>query len=145
MNNAIGVVIENLIENCDRAAFATASDMPSADSGTYQTRSTAGIYTRATTMEARAGVSVLEAAALGPNAGAGLHAGPSGLTAYAKAEAVRAEVSAAGLTVGVGLGVNSGLSLGVDGLEVAVLGFGFSVGPRMAVKLPIADVSCIVM
>lgn len=141
----IGAMIESVIENHDRDAFADATGTPVADVGTYQTRSTVGAYARAMTVEARAGVSVLEVGARGPNAAIGAHAGPSGLMVYGKAELVRAEASAGGAVVGVGLDVNTGASIGPDGVDASVLGFGFSIGPRVAVRIPIADVSCVVM
>lgn len=144
VSGGVGAMVECIIDNADREGFADATNIPAAEAGTYQTRSTVGIYARATTFEAKTGISILEAVAMGPNAVAGLHAGPSGVAAYAKAELVRAEASAAGFVIGGGVNVNTGASIGPDGAEISLLGFGVSVGPRMSLKTPIVDVSCII-
>lgn len=99
----IGAIIASGIENHDRDAFADATGTPVTGVGTYETRSTVGVYARAMTVEACGGWSILEAGSRGPNAAIGVHAGPSGLIVYGKAELVRAEASAGGVVAGMGV------------------------------------------
>jgi len=78
----------------------------------------------------------------GPAAGVGAQASLVQVGVHAAAELARAEVSVAGINAGVGFNLNTGASAGVDGVSANFLGFGFSVGPTMAVRTPVADVSC---
>lgn len=41
--------------------------------------------------------------------------------------------------------MSTGASIGIDGLDVSVAGFGVSIGPRMAIKLPILEITCTIM
>ncbi|XP_056324305.1 uncharacterized protein si:ch73-106k19.5 [Danio aesculapii] len=106
----------------------------------------AGAYAEAGVGRARAEYSVFDAEAKGPNASAGAEASTA-LTAGAMARAEIGSVSANAGPVGVklGLGVDTGASIGVDGLEVKVLGIGFSVGPRTSISFLGSEVSCSVM
>jgi hypothetical protein len=146
ITGSIGATMESIVDNIDRPAFAEATDVPSADANTYTTRTTIGAYARAGTVEATAGFSVGDVSARGPNVAAGAQLGLfTGVTAYAKAEVARAEVNLAGMNAGVGLNGSSGISIGpLDGVDVSLLGFGFSIGPKLSLKLPVADVSCII-
>lgn len=57
------------------------------------------------------------------------------------ASLVRAEGYAGPLTVGTGVNLDCGAAIGVNGIEMTVLGTGFSIGPKLALRTPFADVS----
>jgi hypothetical protein len=63
----------------------------------------------------------------------------------ASATVARAEANVGPLQAGVGLNFDTGASVGIDGVKLDVLGFGFSFGPKMSIKTPIADISCSIM
>ncbi|XP_063297006.1 uncharacterized protein LOC134585512 [Pelobates fuscus] len=102
-----------------------------------------GAYAEAGIGKARAEVSVFEAEARGPNASAGAEASLTGVSAMAKAEIASASASAGPLGVKVGLGVDTGVSAGVDGVEVKFLGTGIKFGPTTSVSLVGSEVSCV--
>ena len=60
--------------------------------------------------------------------------------AHVGAEVCRAEAGAAGVTVGVGLQANTGVSIGPTGISADFLGFGFSIGAKTRVSLPFFDI-----
>lgn len=139
-----GTFLESIINDCDRKPGAYTRKLIT-EAGTYKTRCSTGVVARAVTAEVTAHASVASATARGPGAVAGAHAGAGGVAAYATAEVARAEASVAGITVGVGLNANTGASIGIDGIEASILGFGMSIGPRMSIKTPVGDVSCVIM
>ena len=63
----------------------------------------------------------------------------------AELELARAEAAAGPIKAGVGLSANTGASIGPDGVEASVLGFGASLGPQISVRTPVADASCVLM
>ena len=143
---SLGRTIESVIEDHDKEGSASADTLV-AEAGTYKGRVSTGAFAKAVTAEASASYSVFSAAARGPGASAGAHAGISGVSAMATAELARAEASAAGASIGVGLSLDTGASIGVDGVSASVAGFGISIGPKMGIKTPIIDatISCSVM
>ncbi|XP_016096298.1 uncharacterized protein [Sinocyclocheilus grahami] len=143
----------NMIDTADRPADANAEGTY-ARSGTYAVSPEnepgkriprAGAFAEAGVGRARAEYSVFEAEAKGPNASAGAEASVAGAGAMARAEIASASAQAGPLGVKVGLGVDTGASVGVDGLEVKFLGTGFSVGPKTSISLLGSEVSCSVM
>ncbi|KAK9966908.1 hypothetical protein ABG768_003990 [Culter alburnus] len=94
---------------------------------------------------ARAELSVLEAEAKGPNASAGAEASLTGVAAMARAEIASASASAGPVGLKVGLGVDTGASIGLGGVEAKFLGTGFSIGPKTSVSVLGSEVSCVVM
>ncbi|XP_056324304.1 uncharacterized protein LOC130237393 [Danio aesculapii] len=94
---------------------------------------------------ARAECSVFEAEAKGPNASVGAEISVLGAGAMARAEIASASASAGPVGVKVGLGVDTGASIGVDGLEAKFLGTGISIGPKTSVAVLGSEVSCSVM
>lgn len=63
----------------------------------------------------------------------------------ARAEIGSASVHAGPVGVKVGLGVDTGASVGPNGLEVKVLGTGVTLGPNPSIALLGSEVSCSVM
>ncbi|XP_055062608.1 uncharacterized protein [Misgurnus anguillicaudatus] len=104
-----------------------------------------GVYAEAGVGRARAELSVLEAEAKGPNVTAGAEANATGVAAMARAEVASASAKAGPVGVKVGLGVDTGASVGLNGVEVKVLGTGISFGPKTSVSLLGSEVSCSVM
>ncbi|ODM89125.1 hypothetical protein Ocin01_17557 [Orchesella cincta] len=143
VNASIQGTIESLVEDIDREPGAYVVGL-NACSGTYTGKRIpmAGAYARASTGDVQAHAGPCHVRANGPAAAAGAHASVLGVAAYANAEVARAEASVAGITAGVGLNFNTGASAGVDGVSASALGFGFSVGPSMAIRTPVADVAC---
>ncbi|KAH6843156.1 hypothetical protein B0I37DRAFT_437256 [Chaetomium sp. MPI-CAGE-AT-0009] len=116
----IGATIESVIDTWDRPGYADAG-LEYADAGVYETRMTRGVYAQAGCGIARAGCTVAEAEARGPNVSAGAQFGYlSGVSVFAHAEAVSAQASLAGVTAKVGLNANTGFSAGVDGLAAGL-------------------------
>ncbi|XP_048029626.1 uncharacterized protein LOC125257202 [Megalobrama amblycephala] len=105
----------------------------------------AGAYAAAGVGRARAELSVLEAEAKGPNASAGAEMSWVGSGAMARAEIASASAKAGPVGVKLGLGFDTGVSAGVDGLEAKFLGTGFSIGPKTSVSVLGSEVSCVVM
>uniref|UniRef100_A0A3Q2GGM7 Uncharacterized protein n=1 Tax=Cyprinodon variegatus TaxID=28743 RepID=A0A3Q2GGM7_CYPVA len=97
----------------------------------------AGVYAEAGVGEAGAEWSVFDAKAKGPNAsaGAGVSAGTLKARAMATAEIASASASAGPIKAKVGLGVDTGVEVGLTGVEVKVLGIGFSFGRKIGVSL----------
>ncbi|KAL2260549.1 hypothetical protein VTK26DRAFT_5416 [Humicola hyalothermophila] len=146
ITGGIGATLESVIDNWDRPAYADSTPGEYADAGVYHTRTTQGVYAQAGVGMARAGCSVAEVEARGPNVAAGAQAGMvSGVSVFAHAELASAQASVAGVTAKVGLNANTGFSAGPDGVSAEFLGFGFAVGPHLEVDTPIAGVSCVVM
>jgi len=129
------------VNDIDRSPGASASG-PGRAAGTYETRMGIGAYARASVFDAEAHASTLQARVNGPAAGVGAQASLVQVGVHASAELPRAEVSVAGINAGVGFNLNTGASVGVDGVSANFLGFGFSVGPTMALRTPVADASC---
>lgn len=62
-------------------------------------------------------------------------------SAGVNASLVRAEGNIGPITVGTGINFSTNASIGVNGVEATVLGTGFSIGPKIAVKTPFVDLS----
>ncbi|XP_057188078.1 uncharacterized protein LOC130553235 isoform X2 [Triplophysa rosa] len=107
----------------------------------------AGAQCEAGVGRARAEFSVFEAEAKGPNASAGAEAsvGALGASAMARAEVASVCAKAGPVGVKVGLGVDTGVSVGLGGFEAKFLGFGFTIGPKTSISLLGSEVSCSVM
>lgn len=97
----------------------------------------AGVYAAAGVGYARAEWSIFDAEAKGPNASAGVGASAASLSAkaFAKAELASASASAGPLKATVGLAADTGVGIGLTGVEAKVLGTGFSSGRKMGVSL----------
>lgn len=104
-----------------------------------------GVYAEAGVGRAHAEYSLFEAEAKGPNASAGAETSLVGVGAMARAELASASAKAGPIGLKVGLGVDTGASIGVNGVEVKVLGTGISVGQKTSVSVLGSEVSCSVM
>ncbi|MGH0146771.1 UNVERIFIED_CONTAM: hypothetical protein FKN15_008747 [Acipenser sinensis] len=136
-----------IIDTIDREGAASA-DSTYAGAGTYTTDERipkAGAFAEAGVGRAKAEYSLFEAEAKGPNAVAGAEVSILGASAIARAEVASASASAGPVGVKVGLGVDTGASVGVDGIEAKFLGTGFSIGPKPSVSVLGSEVSCSVM
>ncbi|KTG04409.1 hypothetical protein cypCar_00031846 [Cyprinus carpio] len=139
----------DIIDTADRPANAIAEGTY-ARSGTYAGKRIpkTGVYAEAGVGRACAEFSVFEAEAKGPNASASAEASVArlGAGAEARAEVGSASAQAGPFSMKVGLGLDTRVSLGiVDGLEVKVLGTGFTIGPRTSISLLGSEVSCSVI
>uniref|UniRef100_A0A8C1S194 Uncharacterized protein n=1 Tax=Cyprinus carpio TaxID=7962 RepID=A0A8C1S194_CYPCA len=105
----------------------------------------AGYHAEAGVGRARAEASVFEAEAKGPNASASAEASLVKLGAVARAEIASASAKAGPVGVKVGLGLDTGASIGVDGVEAKFLGTGFTIGPKVSVSVLGSEASCSVM
>ncbi|KAG1950166.1 hypothetical protein F2P79_011753 [Pimephales promelas] len=147
-----GSVID-MIETYDRPGDAYA-ESTYARAGAYANSSKdepgkripkAGVYAEAGLGRARAEFSVFEAEAKGPNASAGAGASVVEVGAMARAEIASASAKAGPVGVKLGLGVDTGASVGVSGVEAKFLGTGVSIGPKTSVSVVGSEVSCAVM
>uniref|UniRef100_A0AAY5EI30 Uncharacterized protein n=1 Tax=Electrophorus electricus TaxID=8005 RepID=A0AAY5EI30_ELEEL len=106
----------------------------------------AGAVAEAGVGRAGAEWSIFEAEAKGPNASAAAQANVLGVSAMAWAEVGSASASAGPLKVTAGLGVDTGVRAGADGVEVKFLGTGIKVGETgVGVSVLGSEVSCAVM
>ncbi|XP_052425442.1 uncharacterized protein LOC127968339 [Carassius gibelio] len=101
----------------------------------------AGYLAEAGVGRARAEYSIFEAEAKGPSASFGIEAKEGKLGAMARAEIASASAKAGPVGVKVGLGFDTGASIGLGGVEAKILGFGFSFGSKMGVSLLGSEVS----
>ncbi|XP_056120857.1 uncharacterized protein LOC130099273 [Rhinichthys klamathensis goyatoka] len=147
------VDVINVIDTFDRPADASAEG-PYAGTGTYAVAfedepgkriPKAGAFAEAGVGRAHAEFSIFQAEAKGPNASAGAEANVVGAGAMARAEVGSASAKVGPVGVKVGLGVDTGASVGADGLEVKVLGTGFKFGPEPSLSFLGSEVSCCVM
>uniref|UniRef100_A0A672LHE9 Si:ch73-106k19.5 n=1 Tax=Sinocyclocheilus grahami TaxID=75366 RepID=A0A672LHE9_SINGR len=140
MNGIIG-----MIDTIDRPADAKA-ESTYARSGSYKEAfenkpgkriPKAGVYAEAGVGRASAEFSIFRAEAKGPNASAGAEATVArlGVGAMAQAEIASASASAGPLDVKLGLGVDTGAYIGLGGVEVKILGCGFSFGRKTSISL----------
>ncbi|KAJ8267520.1 hypothetical protein COCON_G00126920 [Conger conger] len=144
----------NMIDTFDRPEDARAEGLY-ASAGSYeeggftdkpmQRIPKAGVYAYAGVGHAKAEYSVFEAEANGPNASAGAGASVTGVNAMARAELASASATAGPLKVKAGLGVDTGVSAGVDGVEAKFLGTGVRIGPKPAISLLGSEVECSIM
>ncbi|OCT58309.1 uncharacterized protein LOC495244 isoform X1 [Xenopus laevis] len=104
----------------------------------------AGAYAGAGVGRARAAVSVLEAEAKGPNASAGAVAKIYRAEAMARAEVGSVSASAGPIKATLGLGVDTGVKVGVDGVEAKILGTGIRLGPNPSISLLGSELSCVI-
>uniref|UniRef100_A0A8C2DFI5 Uncharacterized protein n=1 Tax=Cyprinus carpio TaxID=7962 RepID=A0A8C2DFI5_CYPCA len=132
--------IINMVDTYDRPAD-TSTEGTYARSGAYVIKPEnkpmhriprAGVSAEAGVGRARAEFSVFEAEAKGPNASASAEASVAifGAEAMARAEIGSVSATAGPVDVKLGLGLDTGASIGLNGLEVKFLGTGFSVGPK---------------
>uniref|UniRef100_A0A672MK85 Uncharacterized protein n=1 Tax=Sinocyclocheilus grahami TaxID=75366 RepID=A0A672MK85_SINGR len=105
----------------------------------------ARVFAEAGVGQARAEFSVFEAEAKGPNACASAEASAVGARAMARAEIASASAIAGPVDVTLGLGLDTGASVGLDGVEVKFLGTGFKYGPKTSLSFLGSEVSCAVM
>lgn len=107
----------------------------------------AGYIAEAGFGRARVEASIFEAEARGPNASACAEANALKLEAMARAELVSVSAKAGPLAGKLGVGLDTGASVGWDGVEVKFLGTGISLGPKMGVSIlgSEASASCSVM
>ncbi|XP_056592811.1 uncharacterized protein LOC130411855 [Triplophysa dalaica] len=148
--------IFNIIDTYDRAGHASA-ESTFARCGTFTTKgfenksgqrlSKAGVYAEAGVGRARAEFSVFDAEANGPNASVSAIAslGSVGVSAMARAEITSVSARAGPVGVKLGLGVDTGASIGLGGVEAKFLGTGISIGPKTSVSVLGSEVSCSVM
>lgn len=94
---------------------------------------------------ARAEFSVFEVEAKGPNASACAEANVVGAGAIARAEVASASAKVGPVGVKVGLGFDTGATVGLGGVEVKILGSGVRLGPNTGVSFLGSEVSCSVM
>ncbi|XP_063297739.1 uncharacterized protein LOC134586165 [Pelobates fuscus] len=141
-----------IIDTIDKEARVSAEGT-FAQSGTYVHKGSnkageripkVGAYAEAGVGKASAEYSVFEAEARGPNASAGAEASAIGVNAMARAEIGSASATAGPINVRVGLGVDTGVSVGPDGLELKVLGTGFRFGPTTSLSLFGSEISCVI-
>uniref|UniRef100_A0A4W4GYZ6 CUB domain-containing protein n=1 Tax=Electrophorus electricus TaxID=8005 RepID=A0A4W4GYZ6_ELEEL len=116
-----GAYAEGPYANADTCAYAF-TDKPG------QRIPKAGAIAEAGVGRAGAEWSIFEAEAKGPNASAAAQANVLGVNAMARAEVGSASASAGPLKVTAGLGVDTGVRAGADGVEVKFLGTGIKVG-----------------
>uniref|UniRef100_A0A673NC57 Uncharacterized protein n=1 Tax=Sinocyclocheilus rhinocerous TaxID=307959 RepID=A0A673NC57_9TELE len=143
----------DMIDTFDRPADANAEGTY-ARSGTYATSPEdepgkripkAGVYAEAGVGRASAEYSIFEAEAKGPNASAGAEVSVVGAGAMARAEIASVSAKAGPVSAKLGLGFDTGVSAGLDGLEAKILGTGISIGPKTSISLLGSEVSCSVM
>uniref|UniRef100_A0A6I8S2Z3 Uncharacterized protein n=1 Tax=Xenopus tropicalis TaxID=8364 RepID=A0A6I8S2Z3_XENTR len=141
-----------MIDTFDRPPEASAVG-PYAGAGTYANGfkiapgkwiPKAGAYAGAGVGKARAAVSVLEAEAKGPNASAGAEVSAFGAGAMAKAEVGSVSATAGPLSATLGLGVNTGVQVGLDGVETKIFGTGVTLGPRPSISFVGSEVACVI-
>ncbi|XP_028976683.2 uncharacterized protein LOC114839478 [Esox lucius] len=94
---------------------------------------------------ARAAISVLEVEAKGPNVSAEASATILGAGAMARAEVGSVSITAGPVRASLGLGVDTGVSAGVDGVEVKLLGTGLKLGPRPSVAVLGSKAECSIL
>ena len=92
--------------------------------------------------KARAEWRVCDAEANGPNACAAVGYTALGAGVMAKAELASASASAGPLKATVGLGVDTGAHIGLDKVEVKVLGTGFSLGVTPSISVLGSSAEC---
>ncbi|CAK6984816.1 hypothetical protein D9C73_010649 [Scomber scombrus] len=96
----------------------------------------AGLYAGAGVGHARVEWSICDAEAKGPNAGAIVSASlATGAKAMAKAEIASASASAGPVKATVGLSADTGVGIGLTGVEAKLFGTGFSFGRKMSISL----------
>ena len=115
-------------------------------SGTYESDRTLrkGGYAGASLAEASANYSIFGASASMYSANAHYEYGLNN-SVGANVSLARAEAHAGPVQIGTGLSLDTGASIGLDGVSASVAGFGFRVGPKMQIKTPVVDVSCNLM
>ncbi|CAF0774599.1 unnamed protein product [Didymodactylos carnosus] len=115
----------------------------SAYSGTYETKRTLrkGAYAGASIAEARANYGPCGVSASLLSASAHVEYGLNNSVGV-DLSIVRAVAHAGPLQVGVGLNLDTNASVGFDGIQASLLGFGFRAGLKTGVKTPVVDASC---
>ncbi|KTF78982.1 hypothetical protein cypCar_00047016 [Cyprinus carpio] len=138
-----------MIDTYDRPASANAEG-GYAEQGLYASGFTdkpgeripkAGYLAEAGVGRARAEYSIFEAEAKGPSASIGAEAKGGKIGAMARAEIASASAKAGPIGVKVGLGFDTGASIGLGGVEAKFLGFGFSFGSKMGLSFLGSEVS----
>ncbi|XP_056591760.1 uncharacterized protein LOC130411288 [Triplophysa dalaica] len=101
----------------------------------------AGILAEAGYGRARAEYRFFEAEARGPNASIGAELRLTKLRAMARAELASASAKAGPVTVKAGLGLDTGASISLHGVEAKFLGTGFSFGSKIGISLFGSEIS----
>ncbi|KAI1890251.1 hypothetical protein AGOR_G00151790 [Albula goreensis] len=117
--------------------MASKAQGPYANASMYSFKETPGVGAKAEAGVGRARRSEgrMEVEARGPNAAASAAVSLTGAEAMARAELAGASATAGPLNLKVGLGVDTGASIGPGGVEAKVLGCGFTVGPKISMSL----------
>lgn len=132
-----------MINTFDRPGEASANEKY-ARAGAYKSGFTdkpwqripkAGAYAEAGFLEAKAEFSVFEECAKGPNASAGAEISPLGMKAMATAGPGTASANAGPIGVEVGLSLDTGMALGLEGEEVKIAGTGIKLGTETNVSV----------
>ncbi|CAF0753283.1 unnamed protein product [Didymodactylos carnosus] len=112
-------------------------------SGTYETKRTLrkGAYAGASIAEAIANYGPCGVSASLLSASAHVEYGLNNSVGV-DLSIVRAVAHAGPLQVGVGLNLDTNASVGFDGIQASLLGFGFRAGLKTGVKTPVVDASC---
>uniref|UniRef100_A0A6I8SI57 Uncharacterized protein n=1 Tax=Xenopus tropicalis TaxID=8364 RepID=A0A6I8SI57_XENTR len=143
----------DIIDTFDRPGEASAVG-PYAESGSYahgggenepgKRIPKVGAYAGAGVGKAKAEFSVFEAEAKGPNASAAAEAKPYSFGAIARAELGSVSAAAGPLKATLGLGVDTGVKVAVDGIEAKILGTGIRLGPNTSVSVLGSELSCVI-
>lgn len=96
-------------------------------------------HSKAGVGRARAEHSVFESK--GPNASAEAELSDHQASAMARAELASASAKVGPLGAKLGVGLDTGASVGTDGLEVKLLGTGFSIGQKNSISLFGSEIS----
>uniref|UniRef100_A0AAY5E9G4 Uncharacterized protein n=1 Tax=Electrophorus electricus TaxID=8005 RepID=A0AAY5E9G4_ELEEL len=134
-----GAYAEGLYANTDTYAYAF-TDKPG------QRIPKAGAVVEAGVGRAGAAWSFFEAEAKGPNASAAAQANILGASAMARAEVGSASASAGPLRMTAGLGVDTGVRAGADGVEVKFLGTGIKADETgVGVSVLGNEIKCVIL
>ncbi|KAF4084726.1 hypothetical protein AMELA_G00109210 [Ameiurus melas] len=151
VGGAEGIV--NVIDNFDRPRNAYAEG-PYAGTGTYahafnnkpgERVPKAGAVAEAGVGRAGAAWGVYSAGAKGPNASAKAEANVLGAGAIARAEIGSVSAVAGPVSVKLGLGVDTGVTVSPTKVELKFLGTGLTLGEEMGISLLGNEVKCSVM
>ncbi|XP_028264642.1 uncharacterized protein LOC114437919 [Parambassis ranga] len=134
----------NMIDTFDRpgSAYATlayadadAFAKPGFENKPMERVPKAGAYAAVGVGLARAEWSVCDITVKGPNTSAIAQASVTGVKAFVNAELASSSATAGPLHAKAGLGVETGFSIGAQGVEVKLLGTGVSIGPKMGISV----------
>jgi hypothetical protein len=140
-----GGAILDMVDRIDQGG-STHAGISNAYFGTYESARTLrmGAYAGVSLAEASARYGIFGASASAYSASAHVECGLNNSIGV-NASLVRAEAHAGPIQVGTGLSLDTSASLGIDGVQASLLGFGFRLGPRLSIQTPVLDASCNVM